>query len=231
MRLYTLLNLLILAGPFFLSFDKKVAFYKRWPALFGSTVIVGTLFIVWDVIVTDIGHWSFSEQFAGTFRIFLLPPGEWLFFIVVPYACIFIYECVRAYTKERTWNVPLWIYAVLFLGGLSPLIFFPDRGYTVINGIVFSNAVLLVVFFVRKKFNSSWTLISLLISYMPFIIFNGIFTGLPIVSYNPDAIIGLRITTIPVEDFIYSLTLLTMGYTVYFLLRDVRFKKKGKADS
>ena len=59
------------------------------------------LFIPWDIWFTDIGVWWFRDDYITGWKIFLLPIEEWLFFIVVPYACIFIYE-VLIYFIKRT---------------------------------------------------------------------------------------------------------------------------------
>ena len=143
MSLYFWLNFIVIVGPFLLSFDKKVGFWRRWPPLFLSILVVSGSFIIWDIIVTEIGHWSFSENFAGTLKIFGLPIGEWLFFIAVPYATIFIYECVRAYLKEKTLVFSKYILIAIGLIGLLPLVFFLDKGYSVIVGIVFFITMLL----------------------------------------------------------------------------------------
>jgi lycopene cyclase domain-containing protein len=90
--LYLWLDLFTLLGPLALSFDKKVAFYKNWKALFIGTIAMMLVFIPWDIIFTIEEIWAFNDAYLCGIRIFHLPLEEWLFFIVVPYACIFIYE-------------------------------------------------------------------------------------------------------------------------------------------
>ena len=64
-----------------------------------------------------------------------------------------------------------------------------------------------------------------LVHLIPFLLVNGVLTGAvtnePVVFYNVDEIIGLRIVTIPIEDTIYALTCLLIPITVieYFLNR------------
>lgn len=226
MNLYFWLNLIILIGPFVLSFDKKVAFWRRWPPLLLSMLIISTSFIIWDVIVTEIGHWSFSEIYAGTFKILGLPIGELLFFISVPYATVFIYECVRAYTKEKNFHFSRYIFIGVGLIGILPLMFFLNKGYTLLMGIVFLINMILIGLFEYDRFRSRWTLLGIILSYIPFLIFNGIFTYIPIVIYNPDAIIGLRVISIPIEDFFYSFSLISLTLFFYFLFRE-KFSIKG----
>jgi lycopene cyclase domain-containing protein len=227
MSLYFWLNLIVILGPFVLSFDKKVGFWRRWPPLLLSILVVSGGFIVWDVIVTNLGHWSFSENYAGTMKIFDLPVGEWLFFIAVPYATIFIYECVRAYTKEKKLVFSRYFFFAIGLIGLLPLIFFLDKGYTVIDGIVFFLTMALISLLKFEQFQSRWTILALFLSYIPFLIFNGIFTFLPIVSYSNEAIIGFRVISIPIEDFFYSFSLISLYLFFYFLFRKYSFKRKS----
>lgn len=226
MSLYFWLNLLVIIGPFLLSFDKKVGFWRRWPPLLLSILVVSGFFIIWDIIVTDIGHWSFSIIYAGTLKIFNLPIGEWLFFISVPYATVFIYECVRAYSKEKTFSIPRYVFLAIGLIGILPLIFFLDKGYTVLMGIVFLVTMILIGLLRHEEFQSSWTLLALISTYIPFLIFNGIFTFLPIVLYNINAIIGVRVVSIPLEDFFYSFTLISLYLFIYFPLRKFSFKEE-----
>lgn len=224
MSLYFWLNLLVIIGPFLLSFDKKVGFWRRWPPLLLSILVVSGFFIIWDIIVTDIGHWSFSLTYSGTLKIINLPIGEWVFFISVPYATVFIYECVRAYFKEKTFSIPRYVFLSIGLIGILPLIFFLDKGYTVIMGMVFLITMILIGLLRHEEFQSSWTLLALILTYIPFLIFNGIFTYLPIVLYNSNAIIGIRVISIPLEDFFYSFTLISLYLFIYFPLRKYSFK-------
>jgi lycopene cyclase domain-containing protein len=48
---------------------------------------------------------------------------------------------------------------------------------------------------------------------------NYLLTSLPVVEYNPEAITGIRISTIPLEDFFYSFAMITSWLVVYELLK------------
>ncbi|MEJ5284191.1 MAG: lycopene cyclase domain-containing protein [Brevinematia bacterium] len=63
--------------------------------------------------------------------------------------------------------------------------------------------------FFYKKF-----IFAMLISYVPFLVFNGILTTLPVVKYNKNHIIGLRIINIPLEDFFYNFIMI--GWYFFF---------------
>ncbi|MBE0644157.1 MAG: lycopene cyclase domain-containing protein [Bacteroidetes bacterium] len=48
-----------------------------------------------------------------------------------------------------------------------------------------------------------------------FLVVNGILTGLPVVMYSSHAIIGFRVTSIPIEDFAYLFALITPTVALY----------------
>jgi len=89
-KLYLYLDIFTLAAPLLLSFDKKVAFYKSWKYLFPAILIMAVFFIAKDVIFAAYGIWSFNDDYLIGFRLLGLHIEEWLFFIVVPYARVFI---------------------------------------------------------------------------------------------------------------------------------------------
>lgn len=97
---YIVINMATLFFPFLLSFDKKVHYYKQWKALLPATAIIGAFFILWDVFFTAKGVWGFNPKYYYT-TILGLPIGEWLFFVTVPYACVFIFDCLNAYSTLR----------------------------------------------------------------------------------------------------------------------------------
>ena len=101
MPLYLYLNIFTILFPLLLSFDRKVTFYKNWPYLWPAIILNAALFIIWDELFTQAGIWGFNEEYLVGIYLFNLPLEEVLFFITVPYACVFIYECLNAYiTKD-----------------------------------------------------------------------------------------------------------------------------------
>ena len=43
--------------------------------------------------------WGFNERYLSGIFFLALPIEEWLFFFTVPFACVFIYECLNYYVK------------------------------------------------------------------------------------------------------------------------------------
>jgi lycopene cyclase domain-containing protein len=200
--------------PFVLSFDKKVRFYKNFKPLFVSICLSGIIFIVWDYFATARGDWYFNSEYILGIKLFKLPLEELLFFITAPFSCIFIYECVRYYIKEKTLNISHWwfkgVTAFAIALGLYIL-----RSYTTIVLVFFGLLILIVQLTEPALLRSKKFWIFIAISYIPFVIVNYFLTSLPVVEYNGKRITGLMVTTIPIEDFVYSFCLLTLNVLIY----------------
>jgi lycopene cyclase domain-containing protein len=218
-NLYLYLDLITLAGPLLLSFDKKVAFFKSWKPLFLGIITMMLIFIPWDVYFTDKGYWGFNPDYLCGFDILNLPIEEWLFFMVVPYACLFIVACVRAYFK---WYLPQKIVMTLWLG-LAILcaivgIIYLDHAYTA-SAFLGCSGVLLLTYKTLNNSQKNLFLLSYLIILIPFLIINGVLTGTgidsPIVWYNDSENLGIRLFTIPLDDVFYNLFMLLIVYSVY----------------
>jgi len=219
MNLYLWILVGIAAVPLVLSFDKKVHYVSRWPAVFAAAGIVGAVYIGWDILKTEADVWGFVESRAGSFRILGLPLAEILFFVVVPFSCIFIYEVVRAYFKERTVAIPRWIWyaAAVVLAVLA--VVFRSQLYTLT--VLLSVAVFFALTAAVRPglLGSRHFWLAVLLTFLPFLIFNGLLTAIPIVIYNDAENWGIRVYTIPLEDFFYSFSLLGFNFLVFRLLR------------
>lgn len=90
-----------LAGPLVLSFSKKMDFWKYPIRLILAVGIPFIIFVIWDIIVTARGHWSFNPLYTTGFNIINLPIEEVLFFIVIPFCGLFTWESVKYFMKKR----------------------------------------------------------------------------------------------------------------------------------
>jgi lycopene cyclase domain-containing protein len=224
--LYLSINFFSILFPFLFSFYPKANFSKKWKYLWISTLIPGTIFIIWDEFFTQLGVWGFNTDYLTGLYIGNLPIEEILFFICIPYACVFTYEALnyllpRDYLKpyEKTISIVL-ILALLFTGFL-----YHDRWYTATTFFSMAAFLIVIQFFVKAQFISRFyfTYIFILI---PFFIVNGILTGSgidePVVWYNNDENLGIRMLTIPVEDTFYGMLLLMMNVFIFENLQGKR---------
>ena len=180
--------------------------------------ITGLVFLFWDVLFTIKGVWSFNSEYITGIKFFELPLEEILFFLTVPFSCIFIYACLNYYVK---WSIPAnisrWISAfIIFLSGLM-IGFYPDRIYTVVT----FSLLLVLLILLQYVYKLAWLkrfYMAYIVSLLPFYIVNGVLTAIPIVLYNNAENMGKRVGSIPVEDHFYSMALLVMnvGFFEYF---------------
>ena len=62
---------------------------------------------------------------------------------------------------------------------------------------------------------------------VPFVVFNYLLTSTVIVHYSPEAIWGVRVTTIPLEDFFYNFSMLSFYLAAYIHFRARWVKDAG----
>jgi lycopene cyclase domain-containing protein len=200
-----------------------VAYYKRWRFLIPSILIVGMIFIIWDVIFTDLGIWGFNERYLSGLNIINLPVEEWLFFITVPYSSVFIYDCIKYYFpnwhSSNNGNI-IAVFLGIFLAVIAILNL--NKHYTYVTFITLA-FILIFLVMIRVKYLGRF-LFSYLIVLIPFFVVNGILTGSwiaePIVWYNDNFNLDLRLWTIPVEDTFYGMLLILGNVAIYEFLQE-----------
>ena len=205
---YLVLDIASVLFPLALSFDKKVAFYKLWKYLFPAMFISGAFFILWDVLFTAQGVWGFNPKYITGINVFNLPIEEVFFFVCVPYSCVFIYEVFNAYVKRDVLGTcGKRISILISIISLIACIIFYDKTYTIVNAGICLALVLFATFPYRFR-NLGRFYLAYFVSLIPFLICNGILTALPIVTYNDEENMAIRLFTIPLEDVFYCLSLL-----------------------
>jgi len=201
-------------------------FIKWWKQVFLSITIVAAIFLIWDVIFTDLGVWGFNEQYLIGFDLINLPIEEWLFFICIPYACIFTHYAFQYFLpkvslSQKATNV---ITIIFILVLFAVIISHSDKSYT------FYNYSLLILILIYSLISQNEQLrifyITFLIILVPFFIVNGILTGTyienPVVWYNNEENLGIRLGTIPIEDIGYAFSMLFLN-----IILIEKFKSKG----
>lgn len=216
--LYLTLNILSFIVPFAFSFYPKAKFFKKWKYVIPGIVATAILFIIWDEVFTQMGVWGFNDKYVTGIRLMSLPLEEILFFLCIPYACLFTYFALN-YLVEKDHLFPHQeiISSIIIVVCLVLGMYFMDKAYT---GVTFMATGLFV----------AWHLLKLRPRYMgrfyfafifiliPFFIVNGILTGSfidePVVWYNNEENLGIRIATIPIEDMFYGLLMILMSITI-----------------
>lgn len=206
---------------FIASFDKRLQFHKQFGAFFKAAVIVGIPFIIWDIWFTAEGVWWFNTDYTLGINIAGLPLEEWLFFICIPFSCVFTYFCLDKFF-ELKWLKGLnnsIVFVTVIVCALMALLHY-DKLYTLVTAISTLLTVIYLHFIAKVEWigKASFVFTVLMLGFFPV---NGVLTGTglesPIVNYNPEEFLGIRMLTIPVEDAVYGYTQFLLG--IYFFKR------------
>lgn len=232
MSLYLWIDLLSISVPFLVSFHPRIRLYREWKALFLGLFITLIPFIIWDVYFTVEGYWGFNEIYLSGLKLIHLPIEEWLFFICIPYACVFTHISILEINPKLSLSdkISHRITIVLFIIFVLLLIFNLQRAYTSVD-MIFAIITLALV----KKYNPELLkrfYITFLFMLIPFFIVNGILTGTGIegniVWYNDEENLGIRLGTIPIEDTFYAFSMILMNLSLFYKFRS---KEKNQQDS
>lgn len=209
---YAYVHIFTFVPVFLLSFDRKVHYYKSWLDLFPSILIMGAFFVVWDVYKTLAGVWGFNGYYTTGLNIVYLPWEELLFFVTVPFASIFIYECLNAYFPGdplARWDKPITLGLIIgcFILGLLYI----SKAYSSTTFILTGGFMLYHWYYVPNTYRTRFYR-AFLVILIPFLLVDGVLTGgftkEPIVLYNPEEYMGIRILSVPFEDAVYGFLLL-----------------------
>ena len=180
------------------------------------------IFIPWDVVFTNNSFWGFNDTYFLGIKLLNLPIEEWLFFICIPYACVFTHYALLYYfptTEISLKNTKIISYTLIIILTIVT-IFNYNKWYTLVN---FLYAIVLILLVLKTNLKLLQTyFLTFLVMLIPFFIVNGILTGSMIenevVWYNNDENLGIRLLTIPIEDTVYAFTLIltNLVLTEYF---------------
>jgi len=222
---YLLINFFTIIICFIFSFHPKIKFNRHFIAFIKSAFLVGFVFILWDIWFTKNGVWWFNYRYLIGIKISELPIEEIMFFICIPFSCVFTYYCLDKFFKldwkPKSEKIFVVISSILFLG---IALYYHDRIYTFITFL--STAISLIILYFVLKINWIGKASFIYLILMPgFLAVNGILTGTgldsPIVNYNPENFIGFRILTIPVEDIFYGYEMILWNLFFFY-----KFSKK-----
>lgn len=220
---YSLILFFTVIICFIASFDRRLLFSHYFGVFIKAAVIVAVPFIIWDIIFTARGVWWFDTDYTLGLVIAGLPLEEWLFFIFIPFSCIFTYYCIDKFF-ELKWLEGfnnLIVFVTVIVCSVMALLHY-DKIYTFATAIATIATLIYLHFIARAPWIGKASLVFTLLM-LGFFPVNGVLTGTglesPIVNYNPGDFLGIRMGTIPVEDAVY-------GYSQFLLV--LYFFKKFK---
>lgn len=217
--LYLLIDLLCLLLPLIASFWFRSAFYKTWKDFAIAILLPAVIFVAWDELFTQLEIWGFNPRYITGWSLGSLPVEEILFFLCVPFACLFTYHAFKHvaqknYFFSRHELLSYGIIIILLIAGIYHI----DKAYTAVTFLALAFYLSYITLKVRARFPGHFYLAFCIILF-PFFIVNGILTGSfieeEIVWYNDTANLSIRLGTIPLEDVFYAMLLLLMNVSIY----------------
>lgn len=221
--LYLAVDLLSFIVPFLFSFERKwIHFIGKWKYILAGLISMSLFFLIWDVFFTRWGVWGFNDRYIVGIKWAGLPLEEYLFFLLIGFCCMFLYESMNHLLKTKdmqgsfNWFKP--VFVLIAIADIVIAMIFHAKQYTLsvmgLNGLT----LLLVIVF-APQFSWHKFFIGYLFSFIPFSIVNGILTGgftpQPVVWYNDQENLGIRLGSIPVEDTQYMMLMMLMSIFVY----------------
>lgn len=221
--LYLIIDLAAIAIPLAASFITKKPFYKNWKFAWLAILIPAAAFLLWDALFTDLGVWGFNPAYITGIYIGNLPLEEVLFFICIPYACLFTYYALiqlveKDYLFPHQEIISSLLSIVLMITGMYHL----DKWYTGVTFLGLGAYLAFQMLVLKPRYMGRFYIAYALI-LLPFLIVNGLLTGSfiheEVVWYNDSENLGWRIATIPFEDVFYGMFLIVLNISVYEWLK------------
>jgi len=216
--------------PLLFGFIPKPSFYSQFLRVLLANIPITALFIAWDFYFTKQGVWGFSTRYTTGFQLLGLPWEECLFFIIIPAACIFIYWSLNTVIKKEPFAraenaITLILILFFFVIGVWKW----EHIYTATATLLSGFLLLYHWLFVKPGYRGRFYL-TYIVTCIPFLLVNGVLTGGftdgPVVMYNPEENFGVRIGTVPVDDFAYSFLMLFANIILFEAFGKKSFPKK-----
>ena len=216
--------------PLAFSFHPRIHFNRQYRFFVVPCLFTAFFFLIWDIIFTKSGIWSFNDRYIVGLNLFSLPLEEYLFFFCIPYACVFTYYVITRYARikgEVLWSK--WLTYLLVPALAIAGLMHQTQYYTSVTFLLLAPFLLFLT--VRKVKYLAAFYISYGILLVPFFFSNGVLTGSffnrVVVSYNNNYNLGIRLFTIPFEDIFYGMLMILMNVAGFEYLKNRALKKAG----
>ncbi len=220
---YLLILFGTIAVPLFFSFEKQLRFYTNLKYLLPAMLFTGAIFIILDLRFEQRAIWRFNSEFTIGINILNLPIEEWLYFIAIPFLGVSVYEFLnsRLSNFQHPKHFLALSLALLILFGIAAYL---SRQKIYPFFIFFLLTIYLGYTIFRERFQKHYTnfYLAYFVMLFPFLIISGLLTALPIIEYNPEFNLGIRLFSIPVENFASLFLLLLMNITIYEFIKERR---------
>lgn len=98
---YLIVLTICILPTFLISFTKTFGYKNLWIKLFAITSASAIPFIIWDWYATYYNHWGFNRNYNLGVYFLNLPVEEYLFFICIPFSCLFTWYNINRYLVKK----------------------------------------------------------------------------------------------------------------------------------
>lgn len=212
---YFIFNIIVLAPVVILSIVTDVKPQKNWRGLLLAYLFVSLPFVVWDIWAASAGHWGFNGKYILPGQLLGLPFEEILFFFTVPFAMMYVWGVINKHVTNKKIKIvwpSVFLLAIATISLVLTVVYWPN-GYTRSAMLATMLSLIFIVWSGLAKSLRFWVFQMVLLAI--FVVFNSILTALPVITYGENSIIGLRVGTIPLEDFWFNFALINLFLVVY----------------
>ena len=212
---YLIFDLAILAVPLLIGAWRGAWFYDVLGTALRSVLVVAVPFVIWDAAVVG-RHWWFNPRYVLGVELWGLPVEEVLFFVAIPLACLFSWEKLGRASEAVPRPGLRWVYPVLWtLVPLGVVVAAHGEQYTgyallALGLVALVDHALGVGLLLAPR---AYAFFGLVLGLT--LVFNSYLTARPVVLYGESYQLGVRIGTVPVEDFIYGLAMVWGSTLLY----------------
>jgi hypothetical protein len=164
---------------------------------------------------------SFNENYLVGKNILNLPVEEWLFLLIISLFAFSVYILVNV--KFENFEKPnlFFVVSILLLIGFAYEAYF-SRQKIVPFFVFFLLAIYFGYTLFRNRFKPHLTkfYISYFIVLIPFFLIKVFLNKLPVILYNNEFTLGIRLVGIPVEQFANLFLIMLINITIFEYLRD-----------
>jgi len=217
-----LLILLVLAGvTMFLFVKKSIVFITELKYMLPAIIFSGAVFIMLNIRLVNSGIIHFNTNYLLGKYIFNLPIEEWLFLLIISFFAFSVYILVSVKFADFEKSNLFYVLSIVLLLGFG-FVAWSSRQKLVPFFIFF----LLVIYFGYTLFRNRFKIhltkfyISYLIVVIPFFLIKIVLNTLPVILYNNEFILGIRLLNMPVEEFGNLFLLMLINITIFEYLRD-----------
>ena len=187
---------------------------QEWRRFGWVALGVSLPWIVLDALSHARGWWAYAPEHVWAARLLGLPVEEVLFFVTVPFACLFLLTSLQRVMLTRQIDRRIsdgLRYGAIILAGIVAWLLPYERS-------IADSLLLIVVVSASLWLWRRWTRTDVVwwcLVIALFFICNTVLTALPIVTYDHAYGSMVRLGTIPLEDLLYNLSLLGCAYLVF----------------